>query len=323
MNFDLQYILTKLKNDTINFSEKNLLINYCVKSALLIINSSNFKYSLPKDLSSLDLANDAISMLFIPDKNYELPLIKALNNWDKGINDNISAKNFLFQLVKKRVAQELSKKLKEYDPFYGKIQRSINFSIEKHKFKKLNWFGVVYIVPQNVDAILTKPIAQDFLDTLPSELFCNRKDKIIANIFKYLIDNDFFPAIPLNSLINKIKHVNGVFLQVLNKNEKNEYYEENIDISKILDKSIKAIELKIELSYLQKDKINFKHAEIYKKIINDFSIDLCNGGVSDKLYDYYLKYEKITIQDFYKFHHQHIDYLLRLLKKEIASHLEI
>lgn len=60
-----------------------------------------------------------------------------------------------------------------------------------------------------------------------------------------------------------------------------------------------------------------------KKIINDLSIDLCNGGVSDKLYNYYLKYDSnITSENFYKIHHQIIDYLLRLLKNEIKERLQ-
>lgn len=57
-------------------------------------------------------------------------------------------------------------------------------------------------------------------------------------------------------------------------------------------------------------------------ILKDFSIDLCNGGISDKLYDYYLKYDSISLNNFYENHHQIIDYLLRLLKKEIAERLE-
>lgn len=322
MNFDLYEILKKLKVGSLQLNEKNLIINYCVKQALLIINNNNFKFSLPKDLTSQDLANDAISSLFIPDKNYNLPIVNALNNWNEPINDEISAKYFLFKIINNRLEQELAKKLKEFDPFFGKILRSLNYVIEKNNYKKVNWFGISYITPSYLDNILSNPISPEFLDKLPNDFFNNKTDIVIKKIFQYLIDNNEFPAIPINSLISKIKHVNGGFLKIETKNFSNDFLDEIIDINKILNESLKTLENKVETCYLQKGKISFNHANIYKNILNDFTIDLCNGGISDKLYNYYIKYESISINDFYENHHQIIDYLLRSLKNEIKYRLE-
>lgn len=265
MKYELFQILKKLELSTIEVSEKNFLINYCINTALLIINSNNFKYSLPHNLTSQDLATDSICWLFIPDKNHQLPIVKAFQNWNVEINDDHSAKYFLFKIFNKRIEQELTKKLKESDPFYGKILRTINYLIELKIIKKQNWFGISYIIPYEHENITKKPIQTDFLTKLPIKIFCNKSEIIIKNIFNYLIEINEFPAIPLNSLINKIKHANAHYFNLIITDTEIVHHEELIDISNIVNESIISIERKIDKNYLNKGKIDITTAIIYKK----------------------------------------------------------
>ena len=302
----------------------NTLVNRCVKIAMVVVNKNYGRTINRNFLSYNDLALDSITSLFIKDSSGELPIRKSLLNWDREIADEISANYFLFKIVSCCVEQEIVNKLKEADPFFGKILRSINNCVETGKCNKASWFGTVYIIPVEHDTITQKPVDAELLENYPTSFFQGNSAKIIFCLFN-LIKNetDLFPAIPLNALIKKIKHASGEFLNHSQRISLDEHFEDRLDIAGIATNSAEIVHKKIDEFYLGKGKINSEDAVVLKKVVNDFNVDLQDGGLSRGLYEYLHPYKsELTKDEFYQKYQQPVDYLLRLLKKEIARRLE-
>jgi hypothetical protein len=86
------YLIHKLKNCTFTLQENSELISSCSNIALCFL-SKKFQYDFliffHQGFTFQDLATDAITPLFIKNKSGELPIRKALLNWDKEITDEV------------------------------------------------------------------------------------------------------------------------------------------------------------------------------------------------------------------------------------------
>lgn len=319
-------ILKRIIDNSTNVNDIYFLIRCCLKISFSLL-AKNFQTETSKFFYSQttiqDLAIDTITPLFIKDKFGELPIRKALINWDKEIVDDASANYFLYKIISKRIEQELAKKLKEADPFFGKILRSINHLVETNRINKSSWFGVVYILEKDVKEINQKPAESEFIDSIPIKLFIGTNEKIISNLFTYIkTETDFFPAIPLNALIRKIKSVNATFLKHNSVEATNENFEERMNVNAIVDDSLNIIYNRLEMFYLSKEKFNDEEIRVFKLTMQNLANDLKDGGISRGLYDYLNTHMlDLSKEDFYKKYHQTLDYLLRLLKKEIATRI--
>ncbi len=320
-------ILSSLSKNSITDLEIHELINAASRIALNLLNKgSGFSHSnfSSSETSLSDLATDSITPLFIRNKSGELPIRKALLNWDKQIIDEASANYFLYKIISSRIEQETAKKLKEADPFFGKILRSFNHLVDTGRINKVSWFGISYLTPADCIEITQKPITLEELENFPSEYFQGTNEKIISRLFTYLSnETEYFPAIPLNALIRKIKHVNASFLNQEQSEVSNEFFEDRLDIQLIVNNSLTSINQRIDDFYSKKGKFNSTETEIVKKVVREFSIDIQDGGISRGLFDYLIPHlPELTKEHFYAQYHQPLDYLLRLLKKEIAVRLE-
>jgi len=285
---------------------------------------TDFSNLLYLGLTFQDFAIDAVTPLFIQDKSGELPIRKALLSWDKEINDEASAYYFLSKIIGNRIEQEIARKLKEADPFFGKILRSVNHLVETNRINKVSWFGVAYLIEKGQNEITQKPIEPEFIESLPAKLFIDANEKIISSLFSYIkTETEFFPVIPLNALIRKIKQVNGSFLQQRSSESTEEHFEEELNVESVVSDSLNAVKDRLAKLYLGKGKLNDNETEVFKKVLVELSNDLKDGGISRGLYEY-VKPHMIDLskEDFYKRYQQTLDYLLRLLKKEIAVRLE-
>lgn len=304
------------------------LVSLCSKVAFIVLykrvnDGSQF---LINNVSNLkDVAIDAIVPLFIANKCGELPLRNVLLNWDKEINDEASAYYFLHKIICNRIEQEQAKRLKEADPFFGKILRSINHLVESNRINKASWFGILYLIEKDYSRLTQKPIEPEFIENLPSNLFVGTNEKIVNNIFHHIkTETDFFPSIPLNALIRKIKYVNGSFLQQSNQDSMEENFEERINVDQIVSESSDAVRKRIDDVYHSKGKLDKQETDIFKKVLVDLANDLKDGGISRGLYEYVNAHmAELSKETFYKKYHHTLDYLLRLLKKEIVDRLEI
>src|SRR3972149_527188 len=87
--------------------------------------------------------------------------------------------------------------------------------IKKGGYKKVSHFGKRYIIQSTCDEIKGKAIDQDSFEKLPTVLFQNRKT-LLGDIFTYLENGtEFFPAIPLNALVIRLRNLNGITLPFL------------------------------------------------------------------------------------------------------------
>lgn len=171
-----------LNNGEIEQPLLKLLITHSSKIAINLLQKKfnyDFHKFLSRGLTLQDLATDAIAPLFIKGKSGELPIRKALQNWDKEITDEASAYYFLSKIISNRIEQEIAKKLKEADPFFGKILRSINHLVETNRINKSSWFGVVYLIEKGQNEITQKPIEPEFIENLPANMFVGTNEKII------------------------------------------------------------------------------------------------------------------------------------------------
>lgn len=304
------------------------LVEQCSKIALTILhkrNESDINVFNHHGLTLKDLAVDAIIPLFIrTNPNSDIPIKRSLINWDREINSDAEAHFFLFQIIGNRIEQEIAKKLKEADPFFAKILRSISHLVESGRLNKISWFGVAYITEKGKDKITQKPVDSEFIDSLPGKLFSDSNEKTIYQIFELIKkETDYFPAIPLNALIKKIKFVNGTFLQLKNADSFTENFEEEFNVNKVINDSLKSINERLDTFYLIKGKLNREETKIFKKVMVNLANDLKDGGISRGLYEYLTVYMiDLTKEDFYHKYHQTLDYLLRLLKREISQRIE-
>lgn len=316
-----------LNSSELTHSQLITLVNYSSKIALSLL-SSKFKNEIVKffysQITIQDFAIDSITPLFIKDKSGELPIRKALLNWDKEINDEASAYYFLSKIIGNRIEQEIAKKLKEADPFFGKILRSINHLVETSRINKASWFGVIYLLEKENNEITHKPLEPELIESLPAKLFLGSNETTIQKVFSYIKEEtDFFPAVPLNVLIRKIKHTSGSFLQQRNSDSTEENFDEALNVERIVSESLKAVNEKVDEVYLAKGKLNTDETKIFKNVLIEISNDLKDGGISRGLYDYlYFHMANLSKEDFYTKYHSTLDYLLRRLKKEIAKRLE-
>lgn len=146
---------------------------------------------------------------------------------------------------------------------------------------------------------------------------------MIKNIFARIkSETDFFPAIPMNALIRKIKSVSGNFLIQSSPESHSENFEELFNVDRIVNKSLSAVYDRIDRFYLGKGKLTGTESSVFKNVLLELSEDMKDGGISRGLYEYIKPHmSDLSKEDYYKRYQQSLDYLLRLLKKEIAQRL--
>ncbi|MBX3006800.1 MAG: hypothetical protein KF816_02115 [Melioribacteraceae bacterium] len=303
------------------------LVVYCVKIASICLRSHHLsdctRFS-NQGLTLEDIAFDAVSPLFIKRNcESELPLKRALLNWDKPIDSEQEAYFFLSQLIGSRVEQEISKKLKEADPFFGKILRSINYTIEKRGYSKTPYFGVIHVVENSSVIVNQLPPEPEFIESLQNELFRLSNDQIVSSLFEFIKnETDYFPAIPLNALVKRIKEFHAHYFDSLHSSNEIKI-DEKMDVEHITNTSLEQTITRLNDFYFYKGKINAEEAIVYESVLKNYADDLKDGGVSRGLYEYFNTHmSDLTREDFYKKYYQNLDYLIRLLKKGISEKLE-
>lgn len=234
-----------------NQQELNLLIETCIKISLknLRLNYSRIqKLLVSESLSLEDLAIDSVVRLFsIPTGNEHPTLQTAFSNWQPKITSEVETIYFLNKIVSSRVDQHVSTLLRSSDPFYSKILTTLEYFIKKQECKKINHFGRICVINENINEIKGTVISDEELSALPAKLFLDNKN-LFKKIFNYLIDKtEYFPAIPLNSLVYKIKHINA---QSYLSSTSIDNAPTEIEIAEYVEKGLEFTFKKLESGYL-------------------------------------------------------------------------
>ena len=301
----------------------NKLVEVCYKIALgtLRFNYKRIHKIIERDeLSIEDIAIDSLTSLFVREgKGKFLAITSAFNSWHPPIKTEEDALYFLTKLVQKRVEQHFSFLLRESDPFFSKLMDSVNYLIKKNNFKKVNCFGTVYINNSDSESISGKTIPVDEFEKLPASLFVDKKN-LLQNIFQYLhSETSYASAIPFNALINKLKALNVALYKV---SESTSEQDDSIEIETIIKEALNKTFEKLEDSYLVKEKLTNSEGEMIKKSLIDMAQDLKDGGINPGLYKYLLAhFDGLDEQTYQQKYHNILEYLLKILKKNIADEL--
>lgn len=301
----------------------NKLVEVCYKIALstLRFNYKRIHKIIEQDELSLDdIAIDSITSLFVRDAEGKFSAItSSFNSWQPPIKTEEEALYFLNKLIQKRVEQHLSLLLRESDPFFARLMDSVNYLIKKSGLNKVNHFGTVYIVNSEYYEILGPTISAEEFQLLPYSLFADRKN-FLQNLFSHLSSNtNYFTAIPFNALINKLKELN---ISLYKMSDSTEEESASFEINTVVNSALANTFLKLSDSYLNKGKLSEEEAEMFRKTLKDMAEDLKDGGVNPGLYKYLSANISGLDEDCYKQkYHNILEYLLKLLKKDIADQL--
>ncbi|MFA7418582.1 MAG: hypothetical protein WCZ90_02765 [Melioribacteraceae bacterium] len=315
--------LKSLLSEHLNQTSLKELIDLSSQIALKFLNSkyqSDRNKFLSLGYSFADIAIDAITPLFIENQTTkEIGIIKSFKDWHTPIETEPQAQYFLNKIVVNRVEQELIQIYKEADPFFAKIHDSVEFIIEKEGYSKQTRFGTVYLCKGKFDeAVSLIPI--DEFEKIPYSLFVTKLKTVVSNLFIYLTETQYCPAIPMNALVKRLKHI--IFEErSFNRTSYIDNHEEIFDIQNLVAEALDSALDKLDTSYSRK--LTLVESTAFKKALSAISADLTNGDISAELFEYLKDYiEDLSKDYFYEKYHSILDYLLRVLKKEIAVRLE-
>jgi len=321
--------LNLIKQKKVSHQTISLLYNSCYKIALITISK---KYStgnhifINNETTLESIAADAIAPLFIStNKDNFIGLQKSLTLWESPITNEAHADFFLHKIVWNRVSQHITHILKETDPIFRKIHSSLKHIIEKKNYNRISYFGVIYITKNNYTAIAGNIISNEEIENLHCDYFKGKLGNVLESIFEYLeYETTYCPAIPLNAVVRKLKLLSGheihnspVIFTLPN-------FEENIDIYELMTECLEYVYDKLDKSYSTNSKIDNITLNAYKLLLKEVSEDMKNGGIGRGLYDSLNQYlPELTKEEFYKFHHSQINYLINLLKKAIRKKIAL
>ncbi len=309
----------------------NRLVEVCFKiaaSQLRFNYKKIHKIILRDEISIEDVAIDSIVSLFEKDDSgYFYNLMSVFNSWNPPIKTEEDAFYFLNKLIQKRVEQHISFLLRESDPFFSKLMDSVNYLVKKYNpsepglssFKKISYLGTVYIINSDSEEISGKIIPIEEFEKLPALLFRERKN-LLQNIFHYLVsETSYASAIPFNALIHRLKDLNVSLYRI---KEATSEQNEEIEIGSIISEALIKTYGKLEDSYVRKEKLSHKEGEIFKKTLTDLAKDIRDGGVDPGLCKYLsVHIHGLDEQTYKQKYHNILEYLLKVLKQNIADEL--
>lgn len=312
--------IIKLRKNDLSRHELNYLIekSYQISSAFL---KSKYGSKLSITQKNIDdIAMDAIVPLFTVKSNGNIGILNSLLKWNNEIEMESDADFFLSSIIWRRVEQTVSKELKENDPIFAKILKTLNTCIKNNELKKIRYFGTVLVVKKKFEDLDRKIIDEINFNLIPKEIFGLKQLTLFEKLFEYLEnETEFHDAIPLNLLVKRIKRF---YSSSYEYNSKNYNTEDQFYLVEIVRDALNDVKEKIEVYYLKNNKLTESDAESIYNALGSISKDLLNGGINDSLYAYLRDFQPtLTKEEFYKSYHPIMNYLLKRLKNNIFDNL--
>lgn len=322
---DLLGLIIEMRDGIASQAGVNHLIDVSYKLALYKIKKNFHRIITLKnkwDLSVEDMAMEGVSNLFVTNSKREMMNIRcSLISWNEPIRDNKEAVSFLNKMVSSSVDQYINRMFREADPFFSKVLDGINFTIKHNHYKKQNYFGSVYIVKKFCGEIPGNIIGYEEFLKIPVNLKKTKKD-LLCWYFDYLEQNtSFFPAIPLNTLIEKLlghnrNSTDNVLIKAPSPFNR-------ISTDDIIACSLTEITSKFQTSYIDKKKLTSEDAEIISAAMADIALDLREGNSIGSLPGYIKMYKDDLSKEEYRIVYQNIfEYLVKTFKHLIAKKLK-
>jgi len=304
--------------------ELNSLIEECFKLATVQVRYQMSKLHKPGimgDLSAKDIAVDAIAPLFTPaDDGFISHLHDVFTGWSPPVISEEQAQFMLVSVLAHRVKQHINTMMRESDPFFAKILDSLNYHIKKEKLIKTEKLRVCYIsLSDHAGSDIAYCGYEDLL-SIQATLF-SIKHISISEILHQLMKNDQPAAIPLLALAKRIKEVNLSHENPVITCHKTET---EFDVESLSTSAKKVVFEKLKHSYLDKGKLNHREADLMERAIAEMLSDLKDGGIKPGLYHYVEMIDSTICPEIYKQkYHNILEYLLKVLKKELAQLLSV
>lgn len=317
---NILYYIQRIQRDEITRIELREFIEICIKISLFILNKKHHRVKKLFDNNGIgfeDVAIDAIAPLFIKSDSFDLTRIKhSILNWHKKILTESDAHFFIFKVITRRTDQTVNEILSEVDPLFGRLLKNILYKSKKLNYKKIYYSGIAYLVdspPSNVQGGI---ISEVQFNKIPINFSHNDFNLDLPSIFDYIKKNtNYYPAIPINNLVVRVKsfYTNVELIELDKSNAQSA-----LEIKSALEKSLSFICTKIDKKYIQNNSITPEEGESLKKALNEISWDIMDGGIQRGLEQYLIPYfENLNKDDLRKKYRNILDYLVRLLKKEI------
>jgi hypothetical protein len=269
-----------------------------------------------------EIAIEAISPLFQPaSTNNHFNLVDDIKNWNPPIKSEDESLFFLNKIIGNRMEQHISFMLRQSDPFFSRILDSVNYLIRTGSYKKVNYLGRIYITESGNSIINWIVISEDDFRKIPSYLFYERKILLKSLFYFIKTETPYFPAIPLNELIFKLKHIN---LSDYFTSKSIDDVSAKIEVKEIVNAGLAFAEKKLKSSYLDSGKLNKADYESFKLALKNMAGDLADGGINLSLYNYLAPHiSGLTIEEYQQKYHNILEYLLKQLKKRIAEEFKV
>ncbi|MCB0748381.1 MAG: hypothetical protein KDC90_13045 [Ignavibacteriae bacterium] len=318
-------LLKKIQQDTITQAELKTIIEFCFNTSASILHNY-YKTKIDKKNYSKefvdDLAIDAIVPLFIKNKSGVLGIKRAMDNWSDQIADDADAEFFISRLIWKRTDQAITNMLKEQDPIFNKILKTLNICITTSNIKKIRYLGTVYVVENQTEVLDGNLIKNENFKNIPNDLFGYKQVILFEKLFDYLKrETHFTPAIPLNLMIKRVKEY---YIQKHFHSKSVHAEQDNIFLyDDIVQIGLNSIKEQLDTYYVPNYRLNENDAELIMSSFKNISEDLLNGGMNGSLYDY-LKSQNVSLssEKFYSDYHSIMNYLFNNFKKQIANLVE-
>ncbi|MBL1214933.1 MAG: hypothetical protein HND52_16360 [Ignavibacteriae bacterium] len=307
---------------TLSYADIKVLYSLCLKIAcgyIAKVHSDKFCSKNRWNDNIDDVASDAIVPLFIQNEHGTIHIINSYNHWNSKILTENDARFFLSRLVWSRVEQRMAKVLKERDPIFNKIHKTLMNCIDGEVYKKQTFFGKAYFVRGSADEIFAPVINYDDFNELPAAIFYKKRSKLLEELFNFIASHTiYFPAIPVNILVNRIKVLYAGGIEITNN--VHPICEQEIDLNNVLKKCLLDVEEKLKTKYCSTNKLNEEECELIANTFYQVSLDLKNGGMKGSLFSYMNDVDKsIRNDEFYSKYHGIVNYLFKSFKADIEE----
>ncbi len=318
-------ILNKIKFSEPTRIELNFLIS---KSYQISISFLKSKFASKLDFLSGDqqgieeIAMDAIVPFFVKNSNNTYGLHRSLEKWDDPIETNADASYFLSRIIWRRIDQAVTKILKERDPIFEKIIKTLHVCIKNNKYIKFRHFGTLYILQNSNYEIDGQVIDDDNFNLIPIEFFGLKQTKLFTQIFQYIEnETNFCKAIPLNLLVKRIKFYHTDLSE--GSYEGHSITSDKYSLDMVVEEAMVSVREKLDTYYVSKNKLSTGEADLMYASFSNIAKDMLNGGLHDSLYEYLKDHDNsLTKELFYVKYYNRMNYLLSLFKNQLVDNID-
>ena len=184
-------IIKKVEKDDFSYDDLKILIDISYSIALNHIRyqlKRGYKFPMVGVEKIEDIAIDSVAPLFIESVSTgQITLAMSLQNWSKKIEKASDAEFFLYKIVWSRVEQTLTELIKQNDPFFNKIHKTLTTCIISSDLKKVNYMGKIFVTYDKND-LDGKIIPDEEFNALPYSLFLEKQYSLFTKILNYIED---------------------------------------------------------------------------------------------------------------------------------------